>query len=125
MNTDLIVLGGSDLQFLNLLSDKIKTAFPEKNIFTTNEAFEAYYKVGAEIPKLVILEMIFPQWDWDGHMLFKFFKKDVRLKETSSVLIMDTLDENAQRISKDTDINKVLFKIYNIDFILEEIKKFI
>ena len=69
--------------------------------------------------------MIFPQWDWDGFLLFKFLKKDSRFKEMKSILITDTLTENAQEMAKDSDIDKVLYKVYNIDFIFEEIKKII
>ena len=42
-----------------------------------------------------------------------------------TILITDTLDKKAQEIAKDKDIDKVLFKIYNMDYIFEEIKKFI
>ena len=125
MNPKFIILAGSDLQFLNLLSERINKAFPEKEVYTTNEAFDVCHQVQTKMPAVIVLEMIFPQWDWNGYTLFKFFKKDARIKGMKSVLIMDTLNEKAQSIAKDKDINKVLFKIYNMDFIFEEIKKLI
>ncbi len=125
MNPDRIIIGGSDAQFLNLLSEKIKFAFPGKQVYTTNEAFDAWYYIQDQKPGAAVLEMIFSQWDWNGFLLFKFLKKDARFKEMKSVLITDTLNEDAQKMAKDEDINKVLYKVYNIDFIFEEIKKII
>ena len=125
MNSELLIIGGSDFQFMDLLSQKIKNAFPNKEIYTTHDAFQVYTRVEAKKPYLVILEMVLPQWDWDGYLLFKFLKRDTRFQNLQAVLIMDNLDETAQRIAKDPDINKLLFKIYNLDFIFEEIKKLI
>ncbi|MDP8253415.1 MAG: hypothetical protein P9X27_03340 [Candidatus Kaelpia aquatica] len=125
MNDEYVLLGGGDLQFLNLLSDKIQKDSTAKEVSVVNEAFDAFCKIQSRQPKVVVLEMIFPQWDWDGHLIFKFLKKDKRFKDMKAILITDTLDNKAQEIAKDEDIDKVLFKIYNIDYIFEEIKKFI
>lgn len=125
MNPNLILLGGSDFQLIELLSERIESSYPDKKVFKTYDAFEVCYWVQTQRPNVVILEKVFPQWDWDGYILFKFLKKDVRIKGMKSILIMDTLDEVAQEIMQDKEIDKVLFKIYNLDFIFEEIKKFI
>ncbi len=125
MNDEYILLGGGDLQFLNLLSSKIQKDFVTKEVYTANEAFDAFYKIQSKQPKVAVLEMIFPQWDWNGHLIFRLLKKDKRFKDMKTILITDTLDKKAQEIAKDKDIDKVLFKIYNMDYVFEEIKKFI
>ena len=125
MNPDSIVLAGSDYQLIKLLSKKIRHAFPHKKIHTTYDAYDVYRSIRTLDPGFVILEEVFPQWDWDGYILAKFFKKDSRYKETKFILIPDTMDNNSKEMQKDSDIAKVLFKIYNIDFIFQEIEKII
>jgi len=125
MNDNYILLGGGDLQFLNLLSDKLQKDFADKEIYTADGAFDAFFKMQVNQPKVAVLEMIFPQWDWDGYLIFRLLKKDKRFKDMKTIIITDTLDKKAQEIAKDSDIDKVLFKIYNMDYIFEEIKKFI
>jgi PleD family two-component response regulator len=125
MNDKYILLGGGDLQFLNILSDRLQKNFVDREVYTANEAFDALCKIQENQPKVAVLEMIFPQWDWDGYLIFRFLKKDKRFKDMKTILVTDTLDKKAQEIAKDNDIDKVLFKIYNIDYIFEEIRKFI
>ncbi|MDD5614411.1 MAG: hypothetical protein PHQ54_05010 [Candidatus Omnitrophica bacterium] len=125
MNESIIVLGGGDEQFLRLISGKLQDSFGDKEACVSSEAFDTFYKIQTLEPKVAVLELIFPQWDWDGYLIFKLIKKDKRFKNMKTVLITDTLDKKAQEMAKDEDINKVLFKVYNIDYIFEEIKKFI
>ena len=125
MNDNYILLGGGDLQFLNLLSDKLQKDFADKEIYTADGAFDAFFKMQVNQPKVAVLEMIFPQWDWDGYLIFRLLKKDKRFKDMKTIIITDTLDKKSQEVAKDSDIDKVLFKIYNMDYIFEEIKKFI
>jgi CheY-like chemotaxis protein len=125
MNKDLVVLGGSDLQFLNLLSARIKEAFPDKEIYTSNDAYDVYYKSYKEHPNLIVLEKIFPQWDWDGYMICKLLKRDSRFMDLKFVLIADRRDKDMESIIEDPSVDKVLFKVDGLDVIFEEIRRLI
>jgi len=125
MNKDLIVLGGSDLQFLNLLSARIKEAFPNKEIYTSNDAYDVYYKSYKEHPAIIILEKIFPQWDWDGYMICKLLKRDSRFTDLKFILIADRRDKDIESIIEDPSVDKILFKVDGLDAIFDEIERLI
>ncbi len=125
MASDYIILAGSDLQFLELLAEKLKALLGQHEIFISHDAFEVYRKIQSRMPVLVLLEMVFPQWDWDGYMLLKFFKRDSALRRMKSVLIADNPDGEMRDIAQDKDIDKVLFKNQDMESILQEIRKMI
>jgi PleD family two-component response regulator len=125
MNVKDIIVGGSDLQFIDILSQNIKNFNPELEIQTTNDAYEMYLLTREKKPEILISELIFPQWDWDGYLILKLIKKDSRLSSIPVFLILDKREPRYEYIIQDEEIDKVVFKTDGLDVILQEIKKMI
>lgn len=125
MNGKNIIVGGSDLQFIDILSQNIKNLNPELEIQTTNDAYEMYLLTWEKKPQILISELIFPQWDWDGYLILKLIKKDSRLSSTPVFLILDKREPRYEYIIQDEEIDKVVFKTDGLDAVLQEIKKMV
>ncbi|HDM08821.1 MAG TPA: hypothetical protein ENF97_01690 [Candidatus Omnitrophica bacterium] len=125
MNVRNIVIGGSDLQFVNILSQNIKNLHPDVEIYSTNDAYDMYILTGEKKPLILISELIFPQWDWDGYLILKLIKKDKRFRDISTFLILDKRENKYEYILQDEDIDKVFFKTDGLDVMLREIEKII
>ncbi|RKY36104.1 MAG: hypothetical protein DRP73_03940 [Candidatus Omnitrophota bacterium] len=125
MNVRDIVIGGSDLQFVNILSQNIKKLHPDVEIYSTNDAYDMYILTGEKKPLILISELIFPQWDWDGYLILKLIKKDKRFRDISTFLILDKRENKYEYILQDEDIDKVFFKTDGLDVMLQEIEKII
>ena len=125
MNVRDIVIGGSDLQFVNILSQNIKNLHPDVEIYSTNDAYDMYILTGEKKPLILISELIFPQWDWDGYLILKLIKKDKRFRDISTFLILDKRENKYEYILQDEDIDKVFFKTDGLDVMLQEIEKII
>jgi len=125
MNVRNIVIGGSDLQFVNILSQNIKNLHPDVEIHSTNDAYDMYILTGEKKPLVLISELIFPQWDWDGYLILKLIKKDKRFSDISTFLILDKRENKYEYILQDEDIDKVVFKTDGLDVVLREIEKII
>jgi len=125
MNVRNIVIGGSDLQFVNILSQNIKNLHPDVEIHSTNDAYDMYILTREKKPLVLISELIFPQWDWDGYLILKLIKKDKRFSDISTFLILDKRENKYEYILQDEDIDKVVFKTDGLDVVLREIEKII
>lgn len=124
MNTKNIIIGGSDIEFLNILSQNIKNTYSEVEVQTTNDAYYMYVLTREKKPLVLVSELIFPNWDWDGYLVMKLLKKDNRYADIPVVLILDKNDNRFEYILQDKEIgNNIVFKTDGLGNIMEKIKR--
>ncbi len=124
MSTKNIIIGGSDIEFLNILSQNIKNIYSDVGIQTTNDAYCMYILIREKKPLVLVSELIFPNWDWDGYLVIKLLKKDDRYADIPVVLILDKKDNRFEYILQDKEIgNNVVFKSDGLESIMEKIKE--
>jgi len=124
MSTKNIIIGGSDIEFLNILSQNIKNIYSDVEIQTTNDAYYMYILIREKKPLVLVSELIFPNWDWDGYLVIKLLKKDNRYADIPVVLILDKKDNRFEYIVQDKEIgNNVVFKSDGLKSIMEKIKE--
>ena len=124
MSTKNIIIGGSDIEFLNILSQNIKNIYSDVEIQTTNDAYYMYILIREKKPLVLVSELIFPNWDWDGYLVIKLLKKDDRYADIPVVLFLDKKDNRFEYIVQDKEIgNNVVFKSDGLKSIMEKIKE--
>ncbi len=124
MSTRNIIIGGSDIEFLNILSQNIKNTYSDLEVETINDAYYMYVLTREKKPLVLVSELIFPNWDWDGYLVIKLLKKDDRYADIPVVLILDKKDNRFEYIVQDKEIgDNVVFKSDGLESIMGKIKE--
>lgn len=115
-----IFLAGSDLGLLEILKKKLDN-FATEIITDATKLYRTIIK--KEKPYCLILESIFPQWDWNGYMIAKLIKYDIRFQNLKLILVVDPKEDDAEVLAHSAKVDLLFFKGEPLEKILDEVRK--
>ncbi len=110
-----------DIAYTMLLKEIICTEFPNANIITTDNGYEALILIGEKKPNVVLLDLRMPKID--GFQVLELLKKRNKDRSTKIVVLSGYIDEDAKHRLADSIADEVWEKGKSIMEMRRDLKR--